>query len=65
MCTCVFSVHVCAIFHVLVVNGPVLRGLEDSEGEKPHTFTQAIQSVCLSNTAPNGHLRVCPNKMSK
>lgn len=54
-CVCSVSMHVLFSMSLSQI-GPVLRGLEDSEGEKPHTFTQAIQSVCLSNTAPNGHL---------
>ena len=49
--------NACAIFHVLEVNWSRCEGaLRTAKGEKPHTFTQAIQSVCLSNTAPNGHL---------
>lgn len=65
MCVCAGWIRVCYFPCPWGKLGPFWRALRTAKGEKPHTFTQAIQSVCLSNTAPNGHLWVCircPNK---
>lgn len=77
MCVCVYSkvytiyIHVCVQCWCVCYFpcpwgklGPFWGALRTAR-EKPHTFSQAIQSVCLLNTAPNGHLWVCircPNK---